>query len=275
MATLEYVKGATNAGATATYSTGALPVNGDVLNFSEGAGVFNVNTSTALAAVDLLKVSVRDGCSVQIGDESNPFAVDINQTSTGIFEYYGSGSAVYLKGGGGGVIYEIIWAPSNGAARLNLLTAANTTLRVYSGIVVVPGDVTLANIDILGPGTVVAQEHASDVLGTVNIANGGRLITRRRLAGTCTIGEGGEMEYDVDTTTTTSQSVVLMGGRITHRKGSMVIVGRKGEYDYSRLEKSTYGVTITDHPGLIERQGGILPTFTRTTPAKPSRKITV
>lgn len=83
------------------------------------------------------------------------------------------------------------------------------------------------------------------------------------------------MEYDVDTTTTTSQSVVLMGGRITHRKGSMVIVGRKGEYDYSRLEKSTYGVTITDHPGLIERQGGILPTFTRTTPAKPSRKITV
>jgi hypothetical protein len=274
MAVVEYVKGATDANAGASYSTGAKPVSGDELNFSAGSGVFNVNTSTALVAVDLLKLSVREGCSVQIGDESNPLAVDINQTSTGIFEYYGGGTAVYLKGGNGGVIYEIKWAPANGAARLNLLTCANTILRAYSGIVVVPGDVTLAGIDILGPATVVAQEHASDTIGTVNIANGGRLIARRRLAGTCTIGEGGAMEYDVDTTNTTGQSVVLMGGEVMLRKGSLVVTGRKGTLDYSRLEKTGYTLTIEDHPGLTERQGGILPTFSRTTPTKPSRKIT-
>jgi hypothetical protein len=140
--------------------------------------------------------------------------------------------------------------------------------------VVVPGDVTLAGIDILGPATVVAQEHASDTIGAVNIANGGRLIARRRLAGTCTIGEGGAMEYDVDTTNTTGQSVVLMGGEVMLRKGSLVVTGRKGTLDYSRLEKTGYTLTIEDHPGLTERQGGILPTFSRTTPTKPSRKIT-
>lgn len=269
MSVIEYKKGSTDASATASYYGGALPVDADTLRFSEGAGLFNVQTTTAIAGVTLAAMAVSDGCAVQIGDADNPLRVDITD-----LQIFGRGPAYYLQGGtDAGVLTTCLFDPANGSAKLNLYSLANTTLRVFGGIVTAPSSVSVNVVEVDGPGVVILQEHASDTLeGTSRVCNGGVLICRRRIAGTITVGEGGTLEYDVDTTTTTSQSIQLLGGKLIVKKGSVIVNECKGEYDLTKLEKTGYTHTITERKGVTERVGGLEPTYSRTT-IRPAKKI--
>lgn len=271
MADVQYKKGSTDVSATSSYYGGALPVDSDNFYMSEGTGIFSTQASTAIAGVTLASMQVSDGCSVQVGDESNPLRVDITD-----LRIYGRGPAFYFQGGtDAGVITTALFDPAFATARLNLVSLANTTLRVFAGQVVAPSTVTLNNIEVDGPGQVIAQEHASDTIeGTCTVCNGGTLIARRRIAGNVYIGEGGTVIYDVDTTTTTGQTFHLLGGKLMILKGSAVINQRVGMLDYSRLERTGYTFTITERRGVVEQVGGIEPTYSRTV-IRPSRKVTV
>lgn len=273
MAVIEYKKGSTDASAVGSYYGGALPVDTDTLRFSEGAGTFNVQTTTAIAGVTLAACVVSEGCSVQIGDESNPLRVDITD-----LQIFGRGPKFYFRGGtDAGVITTILYNPMNGTAALYLDALANTTMRVFSGTVVVPSSTTLATVEVDGPGVVIAQEHASDVITGGHVTNGGTLIARRAIRGTFEVGEGGTLIYDVDTTDTTTGGTMLvrlLGGRVEQLKGSMVLDYMKGTHDYSRLQKTGYTNTFFERSGVIETIGGVIPTYARTT-YRPSKKLTV
>lgn len=274
---IEYVKGATDLSLTGTYSGGALPIDGDSLFFSDGGGVVNTNMN-ALAAIDLARFELRPGFFADIGEAGNPMEIDVDRTSTGIAVLGSRSSKCFFKGGSGsGIWNDLTVQMVNGSAQVWLQSLSLNAMRVYSGVVRCPATVALGTCDVLGPGTVIADAHASDTIGNGTIANGGTLIARRRISGSIVVGLGGTLIYDVDTATTTG-TITLAGGRIELRKGSMTVSGLSGELDYSKLEKATsiaYTLTITDHEGLIEKSGSVLPTFSRTTPGKGSRKIPV
>lgn len=267
MATYEYVKGATDASLAATYG-GVLPTAGDTVNFSAGSGNFNVNPDGLTAVGSLAAVNFRPGCSINVGDSGAPFEIDVS----GTLNIGWSGQVAYISAGAGGTIDTIIVQPT-GPATIYLSDLANNTLKVLFGTVILGSGVTLAAIEVIGSGSqLFIPEHGSDVTTTIRVTDGGRVVCRRRIAGTVTLSKGGSLEYDVDTTTTTSQAFNIDGGSLVLKKGSAVVNLYSGEFDYSKIEKSTYTLTIADSGGT-EKVGPVTPTFSRTTTGRGSRKI--
>lgn len=275
------LKGSTDAGNAASYSPALAPSGwsaGDTLTCAEGANTnFSVGM-TAMAAIGgggLASLTITTACADNFGAQADPLSVDVS----GTLENNGAGDYGYFAAGSGGTIDTIIFNPANPNYRMYLQSAANNTLRIMAGTFTVGGSVTLGDIEVVGPATLVVPEHASDTIGNIRVAAGGRARVRRRIAGGANIDAGGELEYDVDTATA-SANINMNGGLLRHKKGSVVISGYSGTYDWSQLEKtgvggSGYTLTITEYEGLTEKTGPIRPggTVTRTVRGKGSRKI--
>lgn len=271
--TTRWKKGSTDWNATASYYGGALPISGDTHEMEEGFGTADTNATTALAAVDLLALNVRADCKINLGSSTNPLRVDIDRTSTGIFDYQGGAQEVWLRGGSGtGIHYQINFKP-NSNCRMTLSSGGNLKLYVYGGLVVVSSSYTIVDVDVQG-GTCLIQEHASDLTGAINVGAKGVCICRRRIAAASVVEAGGTLEYDVDDTTTTSAITVY--GRMVARKGSLTYTLRPGgEVDAGGNQKTGYTHTATTHEKSRVIFGALKPTFTETAVGRGADRINV
>lgn len=265
MSIIRWKAGSVNVAATASYVDGALPVSGDELHFDQGQDAGAMTNTTTLAAVDLLTLRMLQGSAVNLGSAANPFQCIINQTSTGYFENISKAAEVWLSGAGSGVIYEVRYRPAR-FCHMRLTGCVNSILRSLGGgsILTVTGSATVVAVEALGPGTVVLQEHASDVTGQVDVSGGGTVEARRRIAAASSVGGGGRLVYDVDTTTASSAVTIDGGGLVDLVKGSMAITGRNGVLDCRRLEKAGFTLTGTAYPGLTIYLGANAPTLSYT-----------
>lgn len=265
MSTVRWKAGSVNVAATGSYHGGALPVSGDELHFDEGVDAGAMTNTATLAAVDLLTLRMLQGSAINLGSAANPFQCIINQTSTGYFENISKAAEVWLSGGGSGVIYEVRFRPAR-FCHMRLAGCVNSIIRSLGGggILTVTGTSTVVAVEALGPGSVVLQEHGSDVTGAVTVSGGGLVEARRRIAAASTVGGGGKLTYDVDTTTASSAIGIDGGGQVDLVKGSIEISGKNGVLDCRRLEKSGFTITGTAYPGLTLYLGANAPTLSYT-----------
>lgn len=270
------LKGSTDASNAASYSPSAAPsapwANGDTLTFDEGANTnFDVGMTAAAGISSLATVRVTSGCKDNIGKANDPFKVDVS----GTLIYEGGGDYSHWAGGTGGTIAAIICNPSNPNHQMNLSSGTFPSIKVLAGTVIIGGSAVLADIEVIGAATIVVPEDATDVLNNIRVAAGGRAIVKRRINGTGNVDQGGTLENNVDSTTA-SGTINLNGGTLVHLKGSLVVNGYSGVYDWHRLEKGgAYTLTLTEYEALTEKTGPVLPsgTITRTLVGKGSRKV--
>jgi hypothetical protein len=253
MANIELLKGASNLNLGASYSGGALPVDTDSLAFSDGGQAVNENTS-ALIGVTLANFDVRPAFFGDVGDAANYVRFDVSTQAV----IGGASRRLYLSGGTDTGVWALLVVQPVGPCEIFLKDITVTTLRVLGGNVRCSDSCVLGDIEVLGPGNVIADAHASDTIGNVVLGNGGTLATKRRIAGTFRVGPGGVLEYNVDSSTNTGAGT-LAGGSIMHRKGSLVVTAESGELDYAKLEKAnaSYALTLTHYEGARVFTGGV------------------
>jgi hypothetical protein len=265
MATYDYIKGQTDLTLAGTWGTAVASwSNGDSARMQEGGPVTLTNV-TAMAGKTLDAFTVTPGCSVQLGSESGYMSLNVNSTpGTSAFDYNGRAAGpCYIRGGTAKEISVIVWRPvSNILGRF--IDIVNATLRVLSGSCYIGDDATVAAIETYGSSVTEIATHASDTIADCKMFDRSTLTMKRRLAGAITVPPGCTLNYDVDTTTTTSQSVTLAGGTLVVRKGSMVVVGGSGILDLRNLERAGYTITLTGCEGLTILRGPTSVTITET-----------
>lgn len=269
MGDVRWKSGSRDVSAVGSYVAGALPATTvDGLTFDDGVDTGPttgpMTNANALAAVDLLYLRMLAETSVNLGSSADPFVCLLNNGGTSYFENLSKAKEVWLSGGGG-VIYEVRWKPA-AFCRMVLQSAVNSILRSLGGggLIIVPGTTTVVDVEALGPGSVVLQQHASDVTGALAVSGGGLIETRRRIAAASTVGGGGRLVNDVDSTSASSTVTIDGGGAVDLIKGSLAINGKNGVLDCTRLAKTGYTISGTAYPGLTIKLGANRPTLSYT-----------
>jgi len=180
MATNYRSKGSTNFGTTAYWlvagAATALANNQD-LRINEGVDSFDSGLTQAL---DFLSVTFEESygdLSTVIGSASSPIAFDVNQTSTGRFKFLGRCAEINI-GGASKVIWDLLFAPKNPNAALNIDTCSSTNLTIENGVVTVGENYAATNIYVLG-GTVTIKAHQPATNAPNIYVLGGTVILQR------------------------------------------------------------------------------------------------
>lgn len=226
------------------------PASGDTAVHDRGTGTLSVNVGNS--AVDVQALLVYRGCGLNFGVAGTPFAITADQSATGVVRFAGSGSMHYFSAGGN-TWNKAVLEPEQRAARFVFSDMTLTALEQMRGIVEAAASCDLSTLYIDGPAARIdiADTDAADTVGDTEIHNGAVVSTRRRIAGTCMVGPGSHLIYNVDTATT-SGVVTLAGGRLTLQRGAVTVNGI-GEIDASNLENE-YTLTVTGGPGLVLRE---------------------
>lgn len=244
MADINHVEGATDMSSTSFYSGGALPVAGDTLTFLRSGVSLAITNTTALAAVDLNRLTVSPNFYADFGTPGAPIRVDVSNGSSPTLDFQGSSSSVYLQGGSGAAAFDIVkWRPVR-SGRGTLQDVDVPRLEAFSGTLDFTGSASVGVIYAMGTAQVVCRAHASDTIGNTELGGTAQLHAYRRLGGTCLVPTGTTLIYDVDSNTATGQ-VTLAGGRIIWKRGALVVSGSQGIIDASGLQASYSNASLT------------------------------
>lgn len=282
MATNYRSKGSTDFGATAYWlvsgSATALANNQD-LRINEGVDSFSSGLTQALDFKSVVFEASYGDLSTVIGSSSSPIAFDVNQTGTGLFKFLGRCSEINI-GGSSKVIYDLLFAPQNPNAALNLDTYTSTNLTIENGVVTVGENYAVTNIYVLG-GTVLIKDHQP----RSNVPNiyvmGGTVILQRDWTVLQISGKGKvQTELPVGVT---GGTVELVGdpNEATfepHLGDTGNCVFRSGIVNLSKIAKAITVGTVDFYPNATEvlaRAGANWTTGTRTDRGTGPAKRTV
>jgi hypothetical protein len=235
------LKGSNDWGATAYWSAGTAPADGEDLFVNDGADTFTAGISRP--GDDLLSLTVTPGFSGNggAGGASASYMVfDVDQTNTGVLDYNGNGDWWHQKGGTGGGIYKIVVRPIKRTMHFNLLDADNDILEVENGVVYVGTDATLVDVLFTG-GEGVIDTNGSDTIDEIYVNNA--RVTLKRDFTTAGVGAGGVLYWDG--AGITGGNVALDGGTLVWLDGNLGnVTGRGGVLDLRQLKKDVTGSTF-------------------------------
>lgn len=264
MAIVDFLTGAVDLNAGASYSGGALPLAGDTLNFSTPGADITTNP-TALGTIDLLEIVLGAGLTRNLGSATAYVNLLSNRTSTGKLKILSPSDAAYIQGGsaGTGVIYEAILAPINASMQVFAKGWINTIWRQFAGVAKVLSDSTISQV-LLDGGYLDVFSHASDIIDGAGRVGNATMYTRRRVTGAMTIGNRGIVRYDVDTTDTSGTFTVQAGGTLIVEAGDITAdLSPGGVLDLRNLKKDyTFDLTTSRLSRVL--LGRIRPTINET-----------
>jgi len=281
MATNYRTKGSTNFSTTAYWlvagAATALANNQD-LRINEGIDSFDSGLTQALDFLSVVFEESYGDLSTRIGTSASPISFDVNQTSTGRFKFLGRCAELNI-GGSGKVIYDLLFAPKNPNAALNIDACSSTNLTIESGSVTIGENYAATNIYVLG-GTVTIKAHqpASNVPNVYVL--GGKVILQRDWTLLQISGKG---KVEVELASGTGGTVELVGdpndasfephfgdtGNCTFRSGLVIL---------SKIAKAITVGTVDFFPAATEvlaRAGANWSTGTRTDRGTGPAKRTV
>ncbi len=261
MGTKKLLQGAVDISLTASFDTGSLPTGGDDMVCSSiGADV--TSGSTALAAVDLLSLTLGPQFNRKYGSAANPMQHVIDQTSTGKLYIQCPGEAAYIAGG---TIYEAIVNPLNAGFILFLSCTSNTIMRVLGGSVRIAAACALSQMLITGGNVDVVAHATNTITGGGSVSNGLLTLRRRIASAAIDVKQGGRIVYDVDTTTTTPSCKVEAGATVEVIRGAMTLdLSLGGTLDLRNLAETSYTMIVSTSRKSRILLGRNKPTITET-----------
>lgn len=235
---------------------------GNDVRVEEGGDALTANLTTAH---DYTTLYFGQGYVGDVGSDGNALICNVDQTSTGIMDYHGSGNKFYHScTSSSGVVNQLTYAPSNGRTVGIFTQGIYTTVYACGGSMVFKGSANPVNLYLLGA-NVTLEYHASNTPTLLDAANG--VLTVQRDFTALKIAGKGRVTFQAKGIT--GGTVEINGGKFEWLDGNLgAITHRSGTWKYDMLARS--GLTagnIESFGGAIEVQasGIVVPTLgTRT-----------